>query len=223
MTGAELFPIALSLEVAAASLVVVAPIGIALAALQAGRAHKLRVVIDALVQLPLVLPPSVVGFLLVVLLGRRGPVGSVLERVFDARVVFSPWGAVIASSVVSLPMLVKTLEPALRAVPKDLEDVARTLGLGPRELFFRVSLRSAWRGLVAGLALAFARGAGEFGATLMLAGNIPGKTNTMPLEIFAAYQAGDDARAFVYVAVLALLSVVVAVAASMATNRESGR
>ncbi len=222
MTSAELFPIWLSLRVALISSCVVAPIGIFIAAIQARSKHPLRVLVDALIQIPLVLPPSVVGFLLVLLLGRRGPVGSILERVFDARVVFSPAGAVIASSVVALPMLVKTLEPALLAVPKDLEDVARTLGLGPVELFFRVSLRSAWRGLVAALALSFARAAGEFGATLMLAGNIPGKTNTMPLEIFAAYQSGDDPRAFLYVAVLCALSVIVAAAAARAAPRELG-
>lgn len=221
MTRDELFPVGLSFEVAFASLALTTPVGVALAAYQSRARGKLRVLVDALVHLPLVLPPSVVGFLLVVVLGRRGPVGSVLERLFDARVVFSPLGAVIASSVVSLPMLVKTLEPALAQVPRDLEDVARTLGLGRVEVFFRVSLRSASRGLVAALALAFARAAGEFGATLMLAGNIPGKTNTMPIEIFAAYQAGDDPRALVYVAVLSVTSVLVAVVAATASRRAS--
>jgi molybdate transport system permease protein len=221
VTRDELFPVGLSFEVAFASLALTTPVGVALAAYQSRARGKLRVLVDALVHLPLVLPPSVVGFLLVVVLGRRGPVGSVLERLFDARVVFSPLGAVIASSVVSLPMLVKTLEPALAQVPRDLEDVARTLGLGRVEVFFRVSLRSASRGLVAALALAFARAAGEFGATLMLAGNIPGKTNTMPIEIFAAYQAGDDPRALVYVAVLSVTSVLVAVVAATASRRAS--
>ncbi len=220
MTSADSFPVWLSCEVALASLLVTAPLGIAIAALQSRTRHRLRFVVDALVHLPLVLPPSVVGFLLVIVLGRRGPLGSVLERVFDARVVFSPAGAVIASSVVSLPMLVKTLEPALLAVPRDLEDVARTLGLGPAEVFFRVSLRSASRGLVAALALAFARAVGEFGATLMLAGNIPGKTNTMPIEIFAAYQAGDDGRAYAYVAILSVVSLTVAIVAARATRRD---
>jgi len=222
VTQEELFPIGLSLRVALVSLLVVGPIGIAIAAIQARRAFRFRVVVDALIQIPLVLPPSVVGFLLVVLLGRRGPIGSLLERVFDAQVVFSPAGAVIASSVVALPLLVKTLEPSLASVPRDLIDVARTLGLGPWEIFFRVSVPVAWRGLVASLGIAFARAAGEFGATLMLAGNIPGRTNTMPIEIFAAYQSGDDRRAFLYVAILSLLSVVVAATAARLAPQDQG-
>ncbi len=211
------FPVLLSLRVAALALAFVAPAGIALAFLQARRRYALRSLVDALILLPLVLPPSVVGFLLVLLFGRRGPAGRLLEAALGVRLVFTPLAAVLASAVVALPILVKTAQPALEAVPPELEAVARTLGLSPGAVFFRVTLPSAWRGVLAATVLGFARALGEFGATLMFAGNIPGRTNTMPLEIFAAYQSGDDRRAALYVAVLSALSVVVvAVAARLA-------
>jgi molybdate transport system permease protein len=222
VSSVETFPIVLSLRVAATALLLVAPIGIGIAWLQARRRYALRGLVDALVLLPLVLPPSVVGFFLVVLLGRRGVVGQWLEGALDLRIVFSPAAAVIASCVVALPILVKTAQPALEAVPTELEDVGRSLGLSPAPLFFRVALPFAWRGVLAALVLAFARAIGEFGATIMVAGNIPGRTNTMPLEIFAAYQGGDDRRAAIYVAVLTLISVLVVALAARLSPRERG-
>jgi molybdate transport system permease protein len=208
------FPILLSLRVALLALALVGPLGIALAFVQARRRYPLRRLVDALVLLPLVLPPSVVGFLLVLVFGRRGLVGGALEAALGVRLVFTPAAAVIASAVVALPILVKTAQPALEAVPPELEEVARTLGLRPLAVFFRVTLPVAWRGVLAATVLGFARALGEFGATLMFAGNIPGRTNTMPIEIFAAYQAGDDRRAALYVAVLTALSLVVVLTAA---------
>jgi len=208
-----LFPIALSLRVALLAVALAAPLGLALAWLQARRRYPGRALVDALVLLPLVLPPTVVGYFLVVAFGRRGPLGRALESLLDVRVVFSPGAAVIASAVVALPLLVKTAQPALEAVPGELEEVGRSLGLGPAALFLRVTLPAAWQGIAAALVLAFARAVGEFGATLMFAGNIPGRTNTMPLELYAAWQAGDDALALLYVGVLSLLSLAVVLAA----------
>jgi molybdate transport system permease protein len=219
MESSELFPVLLSFRVSAAALVVVAPLGIALAWLQADRRYRLRSLADACILLPLVLPPSVVGYLLLVILGRRGPIGAWLESWFDLRLVFTPAAAVIASAIVALPLLVKTAQPAFEAVPREIRDVGASLGLAPLPLFFRVVLPAAWRGVVAGLVLAFARAVGEFGATLMFAGNIPGRTNTMPLEIFSAYQTGADGRALLYVAVLMTLSIAVVVVASGLTPR----
>jgi molybdate transport system permease protein len=221
VTSADAFPIALSLRVAAISLCISAPLGVALAWVQARRRYPLRSLVDAVVLLPLVLPPSVVGFFLVVVFGRRGVIGPWLEQALDLRLVFSPAGAVLASTVVALPMIVKTAQPAIEAVSPELENVGRSLGLGPVELFFRVTLPTAWRGVVAALVLGFARALGEFGATLMFAGNIPGRTNTMPLELFAAYQAGDDARAGIYVAVLTGFSGLVALLAARLAPRET--
>ncbi len=221
MLSAETFPIALSLRVAAISLVFVLPLGVMVALLQARRRYALRGVVDVLVLLPLVLPPSVVGFFLVVVFGRRGPVGRLLDAALDLRLVFSPAAAIVASSVVALPIFIKTAQPAFESVPRELEAVGRTLGLGPVALFFRVTLPSAFRGVLAGAVLAFARAVGEFGATLMFAGNIPGRTNTMPLEIFAAYQGGDDRRAGIYVVVLTVISIVVVAAAARLSPRNS--
>lgn len=208
------FPVLLSLRVALVALAIVGPLGIALAFVQARRRYPLRRLVDALVLLPLVLPPSVVGFLLVLAFGRHGPVGAALESALGVRLVFTPAAAVIASAVVALPILVKTAQPAIEAVPAELEDVARTLGLRPIAVFFRVTLPAAWRGVLAATVLGFARALGEFGATLMFAGNIPGRTNTMPIEIFAAYQAGDDRRAALYVAVLTAMSLLVVLVAA---------
>ncbi len=220
MTAPDSFPVLLSLRVAAVALAVVAPIGIAVAWFQARRDYRGRTLVDAAVLLPLVLPPSVIGYFLVLLCGRRGPIGAWLLEWFDIRLIFTPAAAVIASAVVALPMLVKTAQPAIESVPADLEAVGRSLGLGPAAVFFRVTLPAAWRGVVAGLVLGFARAIGEFGATLMFAGNIPNRTNTMPLEIFAAYQAGDDDRALAYVVMLVGISCVVVMLATRLNPRE---
>lgn len=208
------FPIVLSLKIALLSLLLVGPPGIALAWFQARHRYPLRGVVDALVLLPLVLPPTVVGYFLVSLLGTQGPLGGLLEQSFAVRLIFSPTAAVIASAVVALPLLVKTAQPAIEAVSPELEMVGTSLGLGPGALFFRVTLPLAWRGILAGLVLAWARGLGEFGATLMFAGHIPGRTNTMPLAIYAAYQRGDTDSAMLYVAVLSVLSLAVVLLAS---------
>ncbi len=223
MDPATTFPIVLSMQIAAISLVLVGPPGFAIAWVQARRRYRLRTLVDALVLLPLVLPPSVVGFFLVVLMGSNGPIGELLEGVFGVRLVFTPTAAVIASSLVALPLLVKTVQPAFEAVPVELEHVGRSLGLSGLPLFFRVTLPAAWRGVLAGLVLGFARALGEFGATLMFAGNIPGRTNTMPLEIFAAYQLGEASRAGLYVAVLTAISVGVVLVASRLSPRPGER
>jgi molybdate transport system permease protein len=209
--------------VALLALLIVAPVGIAVAWIQARYTYRLRGVVDALVVLPMVLPPTVVGYFLILVLGRRGLIGSWLETVLHIRLVFTPAAAVITSSIAAFPLLVKTLQPALEAVPAELEAVGRSLGLNAIAVFFRVTLPWAWQGLAAGMVLAFARAVGEFGATLMFAGNIPGVTNTMPLEIFAAYQAGHDARALRYVAVLTAVSTAVAFAAARLAPREARR
>ena len=213
MSSDAVFPISLSLRVALLAVALAGPAGLALAWLQARRRYPGRALVDALVLLPLVLPPTVVGYFLVVAFGRRGPLGRALESLLDVRLVFTPAAAVIASAIVALPLLVKTAQPALEAVPSELEEVGRSLGLGPTALFLRVTLPAAWQGIAAAVVLAFARAVGEFGATLMFAGNIPGRTNTMPLELYAAWQAGDDARALLYVGVLSLLSLAVVLAA----------
>jgi molybdate transport system permease protein len=212
MTADSSFPVLLSLRVATLALLLVAPPAMALAFVQARARYRLKSVVDALILMPLILPPSVLGYFLLVSFGQRGPLG----RIFGAlgvRIAFTPAAAVLASALVALPIVVKTAQPSIESVPRDLEAVARTLGLSSAEVALRVTLPMAWRGLVAALALGFARAMGEFGATLMFAGNTPGKTNTMPLEIYAAYQMGDDSRALLYVAVLTAVSFAIVLAA----------
>ena len=219
----DTFPVLLSLQVATAALVLVAPLGLAVAYHQSRSGSRWTTLIDGAVLLPLVLPPSVVGFLLVTSLGRGSLLGRWLDDALGLQVVFTPLGAVIAASLVALPLMVKTAQPALSSVPRELEEVGRTLGLTPVEVFFRITLRQAWPGLLAGCVLAFARALGEFGATLMLAGMIPGKTNTMALEIFAAWEMGDTDRAAGYVGLLTALSILVVLVAARLTPREVER
>ncbi len=217
----ESFPIILSLRVAVFALLWVTPVGLALALVQARKQYPGRSLVDACLLLPLVLPPSVIGYFLVLVFGRYGVGGRLFEALFGLRFVFTSAGAVLAASVVALPILVKTAQPSLEAVPKSLEDVARSLGLGPWEVMWRVTLPLAWRGLVAAVVLAFVRAMGEFGATLMLAGQIRGRTNTMAIEIFTALQEGDEARAGFYVAILTIISLVVVMLAGRVGPRDA--
>jgi molybdate transport system permease protein len=153
-----------------------------------------RGVIDSLLMLPLVMPPTVLGYYLLVLLGRRGVIGAWLDR-FDIQLVFTWQGAVIASTVVAFPLVLKSARAAFEGVDPQLERAARTLGVSEAALFFRVTLPLAARGILAGGLLAFARALGEFGATLMIAGNLPGRTQTLSVAVYSAVQAGDDSTA----------------------------
>ncbi|ABC35252.1 molybdate ABC transporter permease subunit [Burkholderia thailandensis] len=187
-------PLLLSLKVAgwatALDLVLGVATGYALARWRSGA----RDVIDSLLTLPLVLPPTVLGYYLLVLLGRRGVLGARLDEL-GIQLVFTWQGAVIASMVVAFPLILKSARAAFEAVDPQLERAARTLGISEAGIFFRVTLPLAARGILAGALLAFARALGEFGATLMIAGNLPGRTQTLSVAVYAAVQAGDDATA----------------------------
>lgn len=163
-------------------------------------------IVESLLTLPLVLPPSVIGFGLLMLFGRQGVLGRLLENLWHTSVVFTWWAALIASTVVAFPLFYQSARAAFEAVDRDLEKVARTLGASEGRVFFTVTLPLAWPGVVAGLVMAFARALGEFGATLMLAGNIPGKTQTVPLAIYAATQSGDNRTAITLVIIVTVLS-----------------
>ncbi len=189
----DLFPIALSLQVATTSTVLAGLLGVGLAWLLARGRFPGRTLLESLVVLPLVLPPTVVGFYLLVLLGRSGPVGAALEAA-GLEIVFTPRAAVIAATVASLPLVVKAVQAAFEAIDPRIEAAARTLRPAA-SVFVTVTLPLAWRGILAGLILAYARGLGEFGITLMLAGSIPGRTQTLPLAIYDAVQANDLAAA----------------------------
>lgn len=199
-------PLALSLRVAALA-TLISFVAATLAAWRlARRRGPLPALLDSLCSLPLVLPPTVLGYYLILLVGRRGLFGKWLDAV-GINLIFSWQGAVVAATVVVFPLIYKSARAALEQVDRRLEDAARTLGASEWRVFASVSLPLAWRGIFAGLMLAFARGMGEFGATLMVAGNIPGKTQTLALAIYDAFQAGEDARAAVLVAVTSALCV----------------
>jgi molybdate transport system permease protein len=213
VTAASLTALELSVRVAVVATAASAAIGIPLAwALARGR-FRGRGLVDLLVTLPLVLPPTVTGYYLIVVLGRRGWLGAPLYAATGWTLVFTWYAAVIAATVMALPLLVRTARAAIESVDRDLEKAALTLGRSRWRVALEVTLPLARRGILAGLVLAFARALGEFGATLMLAGNIPGRTQTVPLAIYTAVQTGDTGDALALVAVLTLLSCVVLVAA----------
>jgi molybdate transport system permease protein len=201
-----LFSLHLSVQVAAFATALVLIAGIPAAYLLARRAFALRELIDALITLPLVLPPTVTGYYLIVLFGRNGLIGGALERLTGWTVMFTWQAAVIASAVVALPLMVKTVRAAIESVDRNLIDASATLGHSELWTAFRVTLPLARRGIIAGTVLTFARAMGEFGATLMLAGNIPGRTDTMPLAIYSAAAGGDRGRANAMVLLFTALS-----------------
>lgn len=199
----------LSLRVSVAATLVVAVVGTLLGWLLARGRFRGKETLDAALALPLVLPPTVTGYYLLLLFGRKGLLGGPLHELTGVTIAFTWVGATVAAAVVSLPLMVKSARAAIEAVRPDFEFAAATLGAGPWERFRRVTLPLARRGLLAGVVLSFARAVGEFGATLLLAGNIPGRTQTMPLAIWEAVAAGDDPRARMLVAVLTLLSLLI--------------
>jgi molybdate transport system permease protein len=203
----------LSIRVAIAATVLNALIGIPLAYLLARRVFRGRALVDLLVTLPLVLPPTVTGYYLIVLLGRRGWLGGPVYALTGWSVAFTWYAAVIAATVMALPLLVRTARAAIESVDHELEKAAYTLGRSEWRTALEVTLPLARNGIIAGLVLAFARALGEFGATLMLAGNIPGKTTTVPLAIYTAVQTGEMNEAILLVLALTVLSCLVLVLA----------
>ncbi|MGE0126540.1 MAG: molybdate ABC transporter permease subunit [Blastocatellales bacterium] len=205
----------LSLLVTTLATGVVVVIGTACAFILAKGKFRGREALDALITLPLVLPPTVTGYYLIVLFGRRGLIGSYLYELTGWSVTFTVWAAVIAAAVMALPLMVKSARAAIESVNPQYELASYTLGKGKAETFFRITLPLARRGVLAGVVLSFARALGEFGATLMLAGNIPGKTQTMPLAIYEAVVAGDNRQA----QMLALILTAVSLTAIYLTNK----
>ena len=170
-------------------------------------------VLDAVLTLPMVMPPTVLGYYLLVLLGRRGPLGAWLQNQFGINLIFTWQGAVIASAVVAFPLVFKAARAAFEVVDPQLEKAGRTLGVSEAAIFFRVTLPLAWRGILSGALLAFARSMGEFGATLMVAGSIPGKTQTLSISVYEAVQAGQDDAALTLVVITSVTCMAVLLAA----------
>ena len=206
MDDASWFSFRLSLQVALLATLIVAVLGGATAYLLATRRFRGRTAVEVLVTLPLVLPPTVTGYYLVVLFGRNGLLGRPIEALTGGSLMFTWGAAVLASAIVAFPLLVRTAQAAIESVDKGMIDTAYTLGYSELQTARRVVFPLARRGLMAGVSLAFARAIGEFGATLMLAGNLPGRTDTMPIAIYTAASSGDWGRAHGLVAVLTLAS-----------------
>ncbi|MED4783375.1 molybdate ABC transporter permease subunit [Brevibacillus choshinensis] len=198
-------PLILSLKVAALSTSLVFVIGLLMARLMTQRNFFGKNLLESFFLLPLVLPPTVVGFGLLFLFGKNGFLGKLLTDWFGIQVVFTLTGAVIASVVVSFPLMYQSAVAAFTSVDRRLEDAARTLGASEWRLFWTVAFPLAWPGLLAGFVLSFARGLGEFGATLMLAGYIPGKTDTIPVAIYFAVEAGQMEKALFWVIIIVSL------------------
>ncbi len=207
----SLIPLLLTLKVAGFATLAAFLIGVAFAFLLARVRFPGREWADALLTLPLVMPPTVMGYYLIVVFGRKGWIGQWLYETFGVTLMFTWQGAVLASTVVSLPLVFKAARSAFEGVDPNLERAARTLGLSEVGVFFRVSLPLAWRGIMAGTMLAFARAMGEFGATLMVAGNLPGKTQTLSLAVYEAVQAGNDQLAMILVLITSLVCMVILV------------
>ena len=199
----------LSLKLAGATVALLLPLGLWLGRWLARTPARWKIWVEAAMLLPLVLPPTVLGYYLLVVIGSQGVIGAWLLQHFGIRLIFTVEAAIIAATIVAFPLVFKAARAAFETVDPQLEDAARTLGLGEWPIFFRVTLPLAWRGILAGLLLAFARALGEFGATLMVAGSIVGKTQTLSIAVYEAVQAGQDGTANVLVLVASAVCVAV--------------
>jgi molybdate transport system permease protein len=220
MTPDEIETLELSLRVAGVSVLVSLPVAILVALVLARFSFPGKIVFDAIVHLPLVLPPVVVGFALLALLGRRGPIGSVLEQWFGIVFAFRWTGAALASAVMGFPLMVRAIRLSIEGIDRRLEIAGRTLGASRLWVFASVTLPLALPGIITGTLLSFARGLGEFGATITFVSNIPGETQTLPLAIYTFTQVpGGDAQALRLSIVAVVLSVVALAASEWLTRR----
>ena len=224
LSAADLAPIILSLQVAIVATAVVLPIAIATARLLAKPRFPGRLVLEIVVTAPLVMPPLVTGYLLLLLLGKGGPVGKWLHESAGIEIAFTWVGAAIASGVLAFPLVVRAVQISLESIDKRLQGTARTLGAGRWDAFFTVTLPLAAPGITAGALLGFARCLGEFGATIVLAGNIPGRTQTIPLAIYSAINVpGGEQRALLLLAVSVVLSIGALVVSHIVTRKSRRR
>ena len=214
------FPLWLSLRVAAVATLVSLALGLWIAYLLANRRFRGKEVLDALVTLPLVLPPTVLGYYLLVVLGRSSPVGHVYESAFGGPLVFTWQAAVVASTLHAIPLLVKSARAAFETVDRSYEKAARNLGASDWRVFWRVTLPLSRRAVIAATVLAFARALGDFGATLMIAGDIPGRTQTAAIAIYDAVEGGNTAVARVLVLVLSVMAMAIVYAANRLQQRQ---
>ena len=198
-------PLWISIKTATISTIITFFLGILISYWMSNFKGKSKGLIDGLFTLPLILPPTVVGFFLLLICGKNGPVGKLLE-LFNTSLIFSWSATVLAAIVVSFPMMYRTTRSAFEQIDINILSAARTLGLSEFKIFYKIAMPLAMPGIIGGLVLSFARAMGEFGATLMIAGNIPGRTQTMPLAIFFAAEGGDMQKAMLWVIIIVTLS-----------------
>lgn len=213
------YPLWLSLRVATFATLIAATVGIASGYLLAKARFRGRGLLEAILTIPIVLPPTVLGYYLLTTLGVNSPIGRAWENIFGSPLVFTPTAAVIAASVSALPFVVRTSRAAIEEVDPRLESVLRVSGYPEWKVALHVTLPVARRGILAGVALGFARALGDFGATVMIAGNIPGRTQTLPIAVYDAVQVGDDSTARTGSLLLAGIAVVVLLAVTQLSTR----
>ena len=198
-------PLWISLKTAFVATIITSIIGVFVSYKMANYKGKARGILDGVFTLPLILPPTVIGFFLLLICGKNGVVGKIFMA-FDKNIIFTWSATVISATVVAFPMMYRTCRSAFEQIDKNMILAARTLGLSEIEIFFKIAVPLAWPGIIGGLVLSFARALGEFGATLMIAGNIPGRTQTMPIAIFFAVESGDMNKALLWVLIIVVIS-----------------
>lgn len=201
-------PIKLSIEISLVAGTLAIIFGILIGKFMAKRRFRGKIILETVMLLPLVLPPTVVGFLLIMIFGRNSIVGQGIEWFFGQPIMFTWWAAVLASAIVAFPLMYQTVKTGFEGVDEDIENAARVDGASEWKIFFYISIPMAFKAIIAGGILCYTRALGEFGATLMFAGNLPGKTQTTPLAIYTAIDGGNMQLAWLWVGVMILISFV---------------
>lgn len=201
--------LALSLKIALWATAINLVLGVSIGYILARKTVWGKELIDTILTLPMVMPPTVLGYYLLVLIGKNGFIGQWLERYLGINLIFTWQGAVVAATIVSFPLVFKPARAAFESLDSQLEQAARVLGISNAGVFLRITLPLAWRGILAGVLLAFARSMGEFGATLMVAGSIPGQTQTLSIAVYEAVQAGDDYLANTLVLIISVVCILI--------------
>lgn len=217
----DISPIIISLKTAALSMIITFLLGLIIAKFVVNiKCEKVKMILDGILTLPLVLPPTVMGFFLLIVFGVNRPIGRVLLEFMGIKIVFSWWATVIASVVISFPLMYRSARGAFEQVDENLIMAGRTLGMSERKIFWKVIMPMALPGVASGGILAFARGLGEFGATAMIAGNIANKTRTLPLAIYSEVAAGNMESALNYVLIVTIISFVIVILTNYFTIKE---
>jgi molybdate transport system permease protein len=217
--GFDLSPMWISLKTASVATLVTFLLGILAAWFMVNVKGRFKGLIDGIFTLPLVLPPTVLGFFLLLIFGKNGPIGRMLYNL-GTTVIFTWQATVISASIVAFPLMYKTVKASFEQIDRDILNAARTLGASEWKMFWKVTFPISWPGIAAGTILAFARALGEFGATLMIAGNIPGKTQTIPIAIYFAVEGGEMTKALIWVLLIFTISLASIVIMNYWTNRK---